>query len=123
MRVDAKYHRVIPRDLFNEAKLLKCIGKLCLLILDGLVPVKMSYEENGEPFQIGMTGDGYLTVTNLEIYVKNKPYRFKTNYNSKSNYTLFLEHEDNDYRVFDEDGNFDTEFLEFCKTGNKIHTS
>ncbi len=28
------YHRVLPRDAFNEAKLLKCIGKLTLLIED-----------------------------------------------------------------------------------------
>jgi hypothetical protein len=32
------YNRVIPRDLFNEAKLLKCLGQLCLLIDKGQCP-------------------------------------------------------------------------------------
>ena len=29
------YRRVLPRDLFNEAKLLKCLGQLALIIHDG----------------------------------------------------------------------------------------
>lgn len=35
---DPEYQRVIPRDLFNEAKLLKCLGRLSLFIHDGKSP-------------------------------------------------------------------------------------
>ena len=28
------YARVIPRDLFNEANLLKCLGKVALILMD-----------------------------------------------------------------------------------------
>ncbi len=45
-----EYTRVIPRDLFNEAKLLKCIGRLVLLIHDG-DHNNISFEHDGEPFE------------------------------------------------------------------------
>ncbi len=114
--VDTNYTRVLPRDLFNESKLLKCIGKLCLLIHDELVPVKMGLSDNGESFKVGMLQEGSLTIQNLEISIKKKVYTFKTTYNGKSNYPLFVENDYCDYRVFDENGNFDEEFIEFCKT-------
>lgn len=31
------YRRVVPRDLFNEAKLLKCLGRIALLAEDGVL--------------------------------------------------------------------------------------
>lgn len=110
------YYRVSPRDLFNEAKLLKCMGKLCLYILDGLTPVEMTNSDNGKPFKIGLLDEGALTITNLTINIKSKPYLFKTTYNSKANYPLFLQTEDyEDIPVFDENGDFDTDFISFCK--------
>lgn len=111
-----KYERVIPRDLFNESKLLKCIGRIALLILDNATPVKMDMEESGKPFKVGLLDDGYLVITNYEITIKGTPYTFKCQYNSKSNYNLFVEHEYCEYLVFDESGNFDIEFLEFITT-------
>ena len=116
MKVDTNYTRVIPRDLFNEAKLLKCIGRLCLLIHDNNTPVKMSFEETGEPFNIGMSDCGSLMIVNLEVCIKGEPCVFKTTYNSKSNYPLMLEYDSCEYRVFDEQGEWDSEFMEFCGT-------
>lgn len=110
------YERVLPRDLFNEAKLLKCMGRLILLIHDNLTPCKMSFTENGEPFQVELLEEGSLTISNLTVSIKGKIFPFKTTYNGKSNYPLFLEYECCDYRVFDEQGNFDPEFIDFCKT-------
>lgn len=110
------YTRVLPRDLFNESKLLKCIGRLCLLILDGLTPVPMSYDETGEPFRIALNEEGSLTIQNLPIYIKGKIFEFKTIYNSKANYPLYVEFDYVDYLVFDEQGNFDKEFIAFVNT-------
>ncbi len=116
IKMNSNYNRVIPRDLFNEAKLLKCIGHLCLKIHDGIVPCKMSFQENGNPFVIELMDEGSLRITNLEIAIKKKVFRFKTTYNSKANYPLYVEHDNCDIPVLDENGVWDTEFLEFCKS-------
>lgn len=111
-----KYERVVPRDLFNEAKLLKCIGLVALMILDNKTPVAMAIEEHGNAFKIGLLDDGYLTITNYEISIKGNPYTFKCQYNSKSNYNLFVEYNYCEYLVFDEKGNFYTEFIDFVNS-------
>lgn len=113
------YIRVIPRDLFNEAKLLKCLGQLCLNIHNGTIPCKITVEENGSPFDIRLLDEGALIIDNLTFKIKGIRCYFKTTYNSKSNYPLHCEHNDCEYLVFDEQGNFDEEFIQFCKTIKK----
>jgi len=117
-----EYTRVLPRDLFNEAKLLKCIGRLCLLIHDGLTPVPMSFKDSfGDPwegFHVVLMEEGALTITNVHIKIKGKIFLFKTIYNSKANFPLYLQYDYVDYPVFDGNGNFDPEFVAFCETVN-----
>lgn len=113
------YTRVIPRDLFNEAKLLKCMGFLCLAILDKKTPVEMSFDDEfvGEyGFRIGLWDDGGLEVTNLTVCIKDVPYLFRTTYNSKETFPLHLFYDNCEYRVFDEAGNWDVEFIEFVNS-------
>jgi hypothetical protein len=117
--VGLNYGRVVPRDLFNESKLLKCIGQLCLLIHNNDTPVEMSFEHNRESFKIELLMEGSLTITNVIISIKNKPYMFKTTYNSKSNYPLFVVDGYDEYPVFDNNGEFDEEFIEFCNKNKK----
>jgi hypothetical protein len=111
-----QYVRVLPRDLFNESKLLKCIGRLCLLIHNRLTPVKMGFDEHGEPFEIKQLQDGELFISNYDISIKKKIFLFKSKYNSKANYPLYLDYDYCDYLVFDEKGEFTYEFIEFCHT-------
>jgi hypothetical protein len=112
-----KYTRVIPRDLFNEAKLLKCIGRLCLLIHDNQVPVPMRFKHNGSAFNVVQSIDGDLMLTNVLIYIKDKEFDFKTHLNSKSNYSLYLyDEEAGIVDVFEDNGEFTSEFIEFCVT-------
>lgn len=115
-RVYLNYQRVIPRDLFNEAKLLKCMGKLSLAILDGFAPARMQMNEPDEPFQVGLMNDGYLTITNLEVKILDTRHLFRTQYNSQANFPLVVTHDYCDYRVFDEAGEWDEEFLDFVQT-------
>lgn len=118
--VDTDYNRVIPRDLFNEGKLLKCMGRLCLLIHDDLVPVKMSFDEDVDKFEIGLIDDGSLTIANLPVKIKGIQFLFKTTYNSKANYPLYVQSPDyEEYLVFDEQGEFATEFKDFCENVDK----
>jgi hypothetical protein len=111
-----KYERVIPRDLFNEAKLLKCMGRLCLLIHSNKTPVKMSFKQPKGGFNIQqLSSDGALIITNLPVKIKSETFYFVSKYNSKANYPLYLRFENEDTQVFDESGEFTTEFIAFCK--------
>lgn len=109
------YTRVIPRDFFNEAKLLKCLGQLSLAILDGKKPqgITVVIVESGEPFQIELSDDGYLCVANYETFINGQVATFKTTYNSKSPYPLYCDHYESgeEIEVFDDAGNFTKEFI------------
>jgi hypothetical protein len=118
--IDTNYTRVFPRDFFNEAKLLKCMGRLTLLIEDRMTPVAMSigeYAEEGEEgFKIGLIETGHLAVANVSIFIKGKSYLFKTDYNAKGPYPFYVEDGNDEYKVFDDAGDWHEEFLEFCKS-------
>lgn len=115
--IRTQYERVIPRDLFNEAKLLKCMGHLSVKILDNATPVNMEcIPSESEPFIIGLMDEGSLTITNMSVLIRGKQYRFKTTYNSKAIYPLYVDYQDCDYLVFDEFGNWDKEFLDFINS-------
>ena len=112
------YTRVIPRDFFNESKLLECMGVLSLKILDRRLPegVQIEIAETGEPFNIQLTDDGVLTVANYPVTVNGKTVFFGTTYNSKANFPLFARSESyEDFQVFDDNGDFSSEFIEFAK--------
>jgi len=114
--MDIHYQRVCPRDLFNEAKLLKCMGLLCLKILDGLAPYDLKYDdEDIEGFNVGLMDEGYLTITNLPFTLNGREIQFCTTYNSKSNYPLFAYVDYEEIPVFDEIGELTPEFISFTQ--------
>lgn len=114
--MDINYTRVIPRDLFNEAKLLKCIGRLCLLIHDRQTVEGLTFEHDDKPFKIGLLDEGALTIKNIIFDLHGERLMFQTTYNSKCNWPLFCVYDYCEYLVFDEAGQHTQEFLEFCKT-------
>ena len=111
------YTRVIPRDFFNEAKLLKCLGQLALKILDCQLPegIKIEISENGEPFDIQLTGDGLLFISNYETLINDKRVDFFTTYNAKGPFPLLAYYDEIETTVFDENGEFTNEFIEGFK--------
>lgn len=115
-----QYQRVIPRDFFNEAKLLKCLGHLSLKILDGMLPdgVKIAIEESGKPFEIHLTDDGRLFLNDYDVTINDTYVSMSTTYNSKDNYPLVCFHDDVETVVFNELGMFTEEFIEFATTIN-----
>lgn len=121
------YIRVVPRDLFNEAKLLKCMGRLIVLIEDKMLPETISYLDGGYPFVVAQDqSDGGLVLRNIRVlrtrttgatFVADK-LTFKTKLNSKDSYPLYVQpltNEDEEIRVFTSLGEPTEEFLEFCK--------
>ncbi len=110
--------RVIPRDLFNESKLLKCLGQLSLKIHEkGAFDMTMHlFDEEDKGFLIYQDpGDGSLMVPNLVVLNRDKkPIVFKSTYNSKEPYPLFMvdPESEEEITVFNEDGSFTDEFTE-----------
>jgi hypothetical protein len=99
------YLRVLPRDAFNESSLLKCIGKLTMLIEDGMAAY-WTYDYDGGPFQIEQSqADGSLYVSNIGFTFKGERVRLYRPLNSRECWPLWCEPEDGDsYRVFEETG-------------------
>jgi hypothetical protein len=112
--MNTNYGRVLPRDLFNEAKLLKCIGKLVLNIHDGNVVNGTKFEHDGEGFVVGLNNDGTLEINNIDFTINGTSVRFVTTYNSKDNWPLFCWLGYCEYPVFDEAGEYTEEFIEFA---------
>ncbi len=111
------YLRVIPRDLFNEAKLLKCLGQLALIIHDGVrAPRGLSLEhENPEDgFQIEQNeSSGVLYCENLSCASNGRGIELSIPYNSKEAYPLrFWTGDDTEGYVFDDTGALADEFRE-----------
>lgn len=109
------YERVIPRDLFNESKLLKCLGRLALLIHDGL-PYRLTvlHDRPADGFEVEQnTGDGSIYCANLLFYLDGQLLHLSSVYNSKSPYPLTCDEANGEY-VFDDDGSLSAEFVEMC---------
>lgn len=107
------YKRVIPRDLFNEAKLLKCLGQLSLLIHDGALQ-NVTMLTDGDPFDIHLSEDGHLYVGNIDIRIHGSLTLMKVSYNSKGSYPLLCGW-DVEVEVFTDDGAIHPRFREFVE--------
>ena len=100
------YKRVLPRDAFNEAKLLKCVGKLTLMIEDGMLPA-WHYHYDGDAFNIVQDeSDGSISIGNITFWRNKKQVHVMTGLNSKENWPALMRDGDDDYYIFDEKGNY-----------------
>lgn len=111
------YLRVIPRDLFNEAKLLKCLGQLALIIHDGVgVPRELALENEDpeEGFRIEQNQDsGALFCCNLECFFRSREIGLSCPYNNKGAFPLrYVLDDENEGPVFDDSGALSGEFIE-----------
>ena len=111
------YSRVIPRDLFNESKLLKCLGGLALLLHDheGRGPLSLEHEDPETGFVIEQDeASGDLYCTNLTLYLHGEQaIAIWLNYNSKQPYPLYCDGAGNYYAILDDSGEFSPGFLDY----------
>ena len=84
--------RVIPRDIFNDADLLKCLGHLLLAIEDRKLPSdQWSYEYDGLPFDIQQNpDDGSTHVANVRLSYRGEPVDHHRPINCRTPWTLFV---------------------------------
>lgn len=105
------YLRVIPRDLFNEGDLLKCLGRLYIALEQAGEHRAMLDEGAGQPFAIRQDeGSGAIYVSNLLFTVGGTPYRLTRPLNSRRPWPLYAEDEDDATSVFTETGDLTPEF-------------
>jgi hypothetical protein len=103
------YRRVIPRDLFNEAKLLKCLGKLSLLIHEQMIDgLNVNHEDELNGFKFSQcTGSGFITVSNLHFFDNNgTPIYCYHPLNCKDKWPMQIEYLDEIYWPFNEQGEY-----------------
>ena len=111
------YVRVIPRDLFNEASLLKCLGHLYILLETKSSNAKFDVEDL-PVFDIQQDeSDGSISVANLPFSVGGRRVHLSRPLNSRGSWPLFLSlPDDPDFeaiRVFEETGFFTDDMLNF----------
>jgi uncharacterized membrane protein len=120
---DSLYRRVVPRDLFNEAKLLKCLGKIAIGILDGKLSqygVEEDFSNENMGFVIDQNEDGGIFCLNYKIFKNKKEVQLFSGLNSKLNWPLMtIDHREEYIHVFDDDGNFSEDFIKFLKSKKK----
>jgi len=117
------YQKVIPRDFFNEAKLLKCLGQLSLLLHNReLVEDADEGLSDHEFFQVRLREDGFLYCANYSFYVADVEIDLYIPYNSMDSYPLLFE--DSSCRinsVFKDDGSLSEYFMLHMKYLSQHH--
>lgn len=112
------YSRVIPRDLFNEANLLKCLGKLYLNLetYGNIDNVRLS--NDGDDFIIDQNeNDGSIYCVNVHLMKNGESVSLFRPLNSRIEWPLmFNNYEDETNLVFDDFGHFTQEFVDFLKS-------
>lgn len=116
------YQRVIPRDLFNEANLLKCYGRLWLLLEPRMEGSRLTvqFTFSGAAFDVEQNpADGSLSIDNVELWIRGVRCSLYRPVNSRSTWPLYLAYSvggQDDIPVFDDDGNLSEEMLKLLDT-------
>lgn len=112
-----RYARVTPRDLFNEASLLKCYGKLTLELERRRTFAELEEDAlKHDPFDIRQDqSDGSISILNLPFKVRGVAFRLYRPLNSREPWPLWCESpfacDEEDIEVFTADGELSPEFL------------
>lgn len=110
------YMRVIPRDLFNEASLLKCLGRFWIETERYQVR-HVTFEHNGDPFEVWQDeNDGTLHVRNVEVFINGRPHHLCRPLNSREPWPLYIQTRDDErIAVFTENGKLTPELITLIK--------
>lgn len=113
------YRRVIPRDLFNEANLLKCLGRLWICLDDrGGHRAELLGPIGRQGFDVRQSDmDGSISAENVHLLIAGyEAGRLWRPLNSREDWPLYLTDErDGEIEVFDDQGNLSAEFWDVIK--------
>lgn len=123
MDIEGPYLRVVPRDLFNEADLLKCMGRLFIELDATGGHGAMVTPDHVERFEIVQDpSSGSICLANVHLAVDGRRCRLERPLNSRGRWPLLLTAmEGNDdfeeVRVFDEEGRLSADMLDVIGAG------
>ena len=107
------YTRVIPRDLFNEAGLLKSLGRLAIALGETDSHNASFAQDQLDSFNVSQNpSDGSFEVTNLDLIIHGKRWALRRSLNSRASYGLWAVLGDEEVDVLEEDGSLTEDFLE-----------
>lgn len=112
------YDRTIPRDLFNEAKLLKGLGFLILHIHDGVSPDGLTFEQPPPESEFDIRHDrayGDLFVFNVRVQLHGESLYLFHPYNENEGLTLSYRHNGESGYVFEDPETFTDSFISLCQ--------
>lgn len=111
------YYRVVPRDLFNEASLLKCLGTLWIKTerYQGSSPRPILILRTGNEWNILQDeSDGSIRCGSITIIVRGRTYDHYRPLNSREPWPLWLalrnDPDAEHFRAFTDDGELNDEF-------------
>lgn len=110
------YKRVIPRDLFNEANLLKCYGRIYICLETADAP-GVELEHVGQTFDIEQDpSSGALYMANIHLNVHGTRYRMERPLNTRESWSLSLtDSQGDEIEIFNDSGDFTEELLAFIR--------
>jgi hypothetical protein len=113
------YKRVIPRDLFNEASLLKCYGQLYLQLEKLDMEDCLRHADDESLFQVEQDwAGGGLSLQNVTLVVRGEPVQLLRPLNARDPYPLYaFTKDEEEIAVFNDDGSLDEDMLKFLQTG------
>ena len=118
--IDQCYLRVMPRDLFNEANLLKCYGALYIELEKIGKEGRLQHRQQDYWWLVGQDeADGSLSVDNIELVVHGCIHHLFRPLNSRDPYPLYVRtSKEEEVSVFNDDGTLSDEFKAFLNDEN-----
>lgn len=106
------YLRVIPRDLFNEANLLKCYGQLYLNLEKLGMQDFLEHTDDDGQFRVDQDqSSGALTISNIDLVLPGGAIALSRPLNARRPFPLYASLDEYEVCVFNEDGSFTPEML------------
>jgi hypothetical protein len=113
------YRRVLPRDAFNEANYLKCIGQLALLIHDNINNERQYYSLITDLYEefgscLDQNGDGDLYCKFTRIYINHAAYKIFRPLNSREAFPVFITTDVGSIELLNDEGQLNQDFIDWC---------
>ena len=105
--------KVVPRDLFNDANILMNFGNLYIQLEKiNEHDLMQSNVEAGDQFKINMDkSDGSTSIRGVELVIDGNIIEVWRPLNTREKWSLWFRGEEDDYEVFDDEGNLSVELL------------
>ncbi len=112
------YFRVIPRDLFNEANLLKCYAQIYIELEK--INVEAELNNDGEAFHIVQSSeDGSISITNVQFVIRGEEHILYRPLNARDSWPLYIISDSGDeIRVFNDDGHLSDDMMNYLQGPN-----